>query len=969
MKKATGTWLLCLVPLIGLVAQPVTDQEIKSRIERYKTDPRGPFKEIRWYCPDGTIVPPQERCPQPGGVQRAKHKEEVEKLAQSNHIFLGQILATTPFPEFWDNEFFHSRLKQYQLEKFLRASDNGWILRKGQYYRGAYQAEDEERWGYDFFNWLLSDDRVLEENFFLVRQAARDIPHRDSDPLSENIRMVSKLVSDTIPAFLNIRIKIHGQPEASDIQRVLDFKKSYQGKLPDATARQLEQLVSDMEKRYRPFDVSDLRDYTGMIPEGSSVSDLLGSFSKSYPVSEEGIERIELLARLLADLRLNILSVDQPAARLAILDISNLAEELFFREQGKYKASDLHELLFNSYHIGHAAMGCGYLEKWEWEQLRSRLTPPEGNRTGMGEFTGYFEAGRSIADWGSGMFNAVYGNVVRLYSGFEPKSAGFMDDRIRSSILLYAGIAVTQIGNYRSSLLPSSNVLMNVRGQSSARGLNPGYALGELVVTQGGAEEISIDRDKIYVFHTPPADLKPVAGIATVTEGNPVSHVQLLARNLGIPNAVISAQDMEELRGNNGKMVYYAVSPKGVIVMKSAVEMTTREKELFEVRSRKEDKIEVEVERIRLDQTNILNLRNIDATVSGKICGPKAANLAQLKKMFPDHVVEGLVIPFGIFRNHLDQTMLNNGTTYWDFLTGIYQRAEKMRESGRSETEIEETMLGELAKFREALSGIKLSDDFVSELRSGFLNAFKKELGEIPVFLRSDTNMEDLKDFTGAGLNLTLFNVLEQEVILQGIRDVWASPFTERSFRWRQRYLLNPEYVFPSILIIPSVDVDYSGVMVTKGVSSGTSGDITIAFNRGAGGAVDGQAAETYLLEQTGTNLLITPAREPFYRQLPGTGGSRILRTSFNQPLLNEVNLAQLRDMAREISSKLPGTPGVETVGPFDIELGFKNNQLWLFQVRPFVENRNAAGALYLESLDVPIPEGLYIDLKNQPKE
>ena len=77
--------------------------------------------------------------------------------------------------------------------------------------------------------------------------------------------------------------------------------------------------------------------------------------------------------------------------------------------------------------------------------------------------------------------------------------------------------------------------------------------------------------------------------------------------------------------------------------------------------------------------------------------------------------------------------------------------------------------------------------------------------------------MEDLKDFTGAGLNLTLFNVVDYETIIQGIRDVWASPYTERSYKWRQQYLLNPENVFPSILIIPSVDVDYSGVMVTRG--------------------------------------------------------------------------------------------------------------------------------------------------------
>ena len=49
--------------------------------------------------------------------------------------------------------------------------------------------------------------------------------------------------------------------------------------------------------------------------------------------------------------------------------------------------------------------------------------------------------------------------------------------------------------------------------------------------------------------------------------------------------------------------------------------------------------------------------------------------------------------------------------------------------------------------------------------------------------------------------------------------------------------------------------------------------------------------------------------------------------------------------------------PGIETEGPFDIELGFKDNKLWLFQVRPFVENKNAAASQYLNSLN-PVYDG-----------
>jgi len=197
--------------LSTLFSQSIPDAEISRRIQTYKGDLRGPYKEIRWYCKDGTILPPQERCPEPGGVQRARHKDEVYALSQSNHLFLGQILSTTPYVDFWDSAQYFSRLKQYQLEKYLRAIDNGWVLRRAQYYRGAFQAEDETRWGMDFYHWLLTDEKLIEENYFLIRQSLKDIPHLGDTSLAQEIRSVSRVISEEYPSFLDLRVKIHGQ--------------------------------------------------------------------------------------------------------------------------------------------------------------------------------------------------------------------------------------------------------------------------------------------------------------------------------------------------------------------------------------------------------------------------------------------------------------------------------------------------------------------------------------------------------------------------------------------------------------------------------------------------------------------------------------------------------------------------------------------------------------------------------------
>lgn len=303
----------------------------------------------------------------------------------------------------------------------------------------------------------------------------------------------------------------------------------------------------------------------------------------------------------------------------------------------------------------------------------------------------------------------------------------------------------------------------------------------------------------------------------------------------------------------------------------------------------------------------------------------------------------------------MNQAMpLQNGS-YWDYLKATFAQAEKMRENNINEEEVEQCQLDRLLQLREAIKTMKLQPDFVNKLEQSFQLNFNQSLGEVPVFLRSDTNMEDLGNFTGAGLNLTVFNVRNREKILQGIRDVWASPYTERSFKWRQKYLNNPENVFPSILIIPSVDVDYSGVLITKGISNNNENDLTIAFSKGAGGAVDGQSAESWLIGIPQGTTLLSPSREMSFNRLPANGGLDQKMTSLEQSILSRKNIDQIREFAKNIRQIIPQKTETSNTGPYDVELGFENDKLWLFQIRPFVENENALSSSYLNSISPQI--------------
>ena len=942
-------------------------EQLKAHVNAYKNDIRGPYRDIRWFCTDGSIRQPKDPCPDDigPGVQHARYRDEVVALGKIHHIYLGQILAYTTKEEFWDKEANHSRLKQYQLDKYLRTVDNGWINQKGQFYRGSVQIEDEEAWGVDFYKWLVSKDEVLEKNYFLLRQSLRDVPHSGDDNVSQLMRSQSKVISDMYLPFMDLRVKIHSLPEKEDIQKVIDFKQKNSAKLTNDLNKKLDGLVSTMKEFFAPVDVQKMLNRATMV-KNTPLANRIQGYADLAASSATIPELISETSQLLLDIREGIGTEKRPIARLQLLDISLKLEEILFQNAQQWEPKTVGEQLEKICALGTAATGAGYLELWEWEQIASTLSQSGKEELSLAELTSVLETARGAVEWSAAMVKANYQNIVDTYTGFEPKAYGFIDDRIRGSIALHLGKSVGELGDFIAKESVLTNKVMDIPNQSTFRGLNPGYAFGELVVVGGSSEDIEVSSDKIYIFQRSPSDLKPVAGIATVAEGNMVSHVQLLARNLGIPNAALSDENLQNLKKYDGQRVFYAVSNKGNVILKPEAQMAEQERELFVKKERNTEKIEVPIEKIRLDNTSVLNMRNVDASDSGELCGPKAANLGQLKKMFPEQVVEGLVIPFGVFREHMDQPMPEQNGSYWKFLNDMFAEAERMRSTGVLEAEVENFQLRQLELLRDAIKKMPLKESFLSGLESSFTKILGKDLGSIPVFLRSDTNMEDLKDFTGAGLNLTLFNVLDREKILNGIKEVWASPYTERSFKWRQVYLLNPENVFPSILVIPSVDVDYSGVLITKGINSGNDQDLTVAFSRGAGGAVDGQSAETYTIKNDGGYRLLAPARETYYNSLPETGGTGKRTATFEHSVLNKKNIDEIRELANTIRKTLPKETNSDYEGAYDVELGFKDDKLWLFQIRPFVENKKAVSSGYLESITPKIDSKKEISLSTK---
>ena len=86
----------CQVSFAGTSSSSVSAQDLQFRewIDEMRKAPRGPFSRIRWFCKDGTILPPKAYACEPhgGGVQHGEWNEKTLTLRE-NGYYIANVLA------------------------------------------------------------------------------------------------------------------------------------------------------------------------------------------------------------------------------------------------------------------------------------------------------------------------------------------------------------------------------------------------------------------------------------------------------------------------------------------------------------------------------------------------------------------------------------------------------------------------------------------------------------------------------------------------------------------------------------------------------------------------------------------------------------------------------------------------------------------------------------------------------------
>jgi len=932
-------------------AAPASAPEYRQWIVDMKAAERGPFSRLRWYCNDGRVLPPKAyACGTEGGYQHGEWSPQTKELRDQGYKIanlLAGIDAETQIAQPDFNDSYNQRL----IEKYLIAADDGWILRRAMFYRGAIQEEDEAEGGRDLLVAMSGQPEWIGYRYPALRIGVRLLPHGKGSASVQKVRQVSASLSDQDAGFKSLRGKIHGTPDAGDAQRVRDYAVGVSD--PAMKAKYLE-LADEIDQVYQAAPLAELLESSAKIYSAAPwLQKLLRDAATEYSRDPGSSNRYHATAALLAELRDAMPKIKSPSARLSVLDLSLVVEAENFRASAELREqlpqASRHQRVEWLQAAVDAAYGTGAINQRGRQELRQSLASLGDKQVTLGaylEVLGYL--GR-VPGWGTQGLRFQFYESMQTLSDVEPLSMHFIQDQLRGSPLLFYSQIIDTLQRDANNLAGVRHKLFGKEIGVGFRALNPGLARGVLRTPADLQELARFSADGIYLLPETVSDLPPIAGIMTAGSGNPLSHVQLLARNLGIPNVGVDENLLPAIRQHDGEAVVMAVSPAGLVELSK--DSKKWDSVFGETESSQDVVIRPDLEKLDLSVKDFINLDDLSADDSGRTVGPKAAKLGELRKHFPEAVSPGVAIPFGVFRAVvLDQPYRQSQQTVFEWMVENYRHIEQLPAGSAERKQTAERFRAELY---DLILASRLDENYQQRLRIAMQQAFGPLEG-LGVFIRSDTNVEDLAGFTGAGLNLTLPNVVGFDNVVNGIPKVWASPFTARAFAWRQSHMESPENVYPAVLLLKSVPNDKSGVMVTQDIDTGDRDVLSVAVNEGVGGAVDGQSAESLRIDTRDGSVHVLAMATASWRRNPSAGGGvDKLPVSGDEAVLQPDEIRQLIRFANELPQRFPPiTDDQGNPAPADIEFGFLDGELQLFQLRPFLESRKARGSAYLSKMD-----------------
>ena len=441
--------------------------------------------------------------------------------------------------------------------------------------------------------------------------------------------------------------------------------------------------------------------------------------------------------------------------------------------------------------------------------------------------------------------------------------------------------------------------------------LNLARGFGRVHVVEKLDEHVEIGFNEILVLSEVPISLPPVAGLIIAKPSTPLSHINLLAKGWGVPNAYIkNAHDL--FKEYDGRWISFETLQDKYVVKRADKAMLDDYQRQLKART------DLMRPRVNLAERRLLDLRLQRAPMADAF-GAKSANLGEVARArLPGITVPaGFTIPIAYHEQYLKENKLDEA---------VFEMLEDQRFVHDPAYRRER-----LTAMRERLKAGKVSD----QLREAVLKKVRAEYAGKGLFVRSSSNVEDLPNFSGAGLYDTVPNVKDEEKLLEAVKTVWASLWNFAAYEARERAGIDHTLSYMGVLIQEGVNADSAGVMITADpFDADNRGAIYISAKRGLGiKVVEGKRIPEQLiyLPRANSVKVLTRSAEDSLLTFDEQGGVREVPIEGGRAVLTD-------DMVRRLARAASRIKGVFRGREQDIEWVYMRGQLYIVQSRPFVQ-------------------------------
>ncbi|HEX8501008.1 MAG TPA: PEP/pyruvate-binding domain-containing protein [Pyrinomonadaceae bacterium] len=451
----------------------------------------------------------------------------------------------------------------------------------------------------------------------------------------------------------------------------------------------------------------------------------------------------------------------------------------------------------------------------------------------------------------------------------------------------------------------------DIAREQEYQALNVAKGLGRIHVIEKLDEHVEIGFNEILVLNEVPLSLPPVAGIIISKPSTPLSHINLLVKGWGVPNAYIKNAH-ELLKQYDGWWVSFETAPDKYTIKRADLD------QIKEYQKRLEATKRVMTPRFNLAERRLLDLPRQRARMADAY-GSKSANLGEVARSR----LAGVTVPggFGIPIYYYERFVKENKLEEAVFEMMNDQRFVHDPAYRRER----------LAALRELFRRGKVSD----ELRDALLRKARAEYAGKGLFVRSSSNVEDLPNFNGAGLYDTVPNVKEDEKLVEAVKTVWASLWNFEAYEARERANIDHSKAYMGVLVQEGVNADSAGVMITTDpFDADNRGAIYISAKRGLGiKVVEGKRIPEQLLFLPRANSVkvLTRSEEESLLTFDEAGGVKEVPISGERAVLTDEVVRKLARAASLIKTLFGGREQ-------DIEWVYMRGQIYIVQSRPFVQ-------------------------------